>query len=395
MTDTVARDVAKPFDVLAAARDLHSAIVAAREEAEAQRRTPAPLAKAITDAGLYQMFLPKSLGGPELDPLTAFRAIEELSRADGSVGWCAMIATDVSLIAGWLPPEAARVMCGAPPDLRVAGSLRPQGRAWQTDGGYRVKGRWDFASGIDNANWLYCTCVLMDDDKPRLTPAGGPAVRAMWLPIDQAKVIDTWSTIGMRGTGSQDFEIEDRFVPADRTSFLGEKPFATGPLYNPRAALALLWVISAGNALGIARGAIDDFILLAAREASTQSTVPLRDRPAVQSRVAEAEAILNAARAYVVGAVADLWAALVAAAPDPAREILHARLAITHGIHEAVRAVDIVFHTAGTNAIHTKNPLERHFRDIHVAVQHNAAFRAHYESAGKVILGRRPADPGW
>jgi alkylation response protein AidB-like acyl-CoA dehydrogenase len=111
--------------------------------------------------------------------------------------------------------------------------------------------------------------------------------------------------------------------------------------------------------------------------------------------VGTAEAILNAARAYVVQAVNAAWQAVRNNEPDPSRKIADARLAITHAIHEAVRVVDIIFHAAGTNAIYTRNPLERHFRDVHVAVQHNSAFPAHYESAGKVLMGLRPTDPGW
>jgi indole-3-acetate monooxygenase len=119
------------------------------------------------------------MGGPELAPLTVFRAIEELSKADGSIGWCAMIATDASLVLGWLPAEVGRQFCGQPADFRGAGSLRPLGRAYPVDGGYRVRGHWNFASGIDYANWLYCPCIVMDGEEPQLTAAATPRVRAM------------------------------------------------------------------------------------------------------------------------------------------------------------------------------------------------------------------------
>jgi alkylation response protein AidB-like acyl-CoA dehydrogenase len=229
-------------DVVAAARALAPQIIAARDEAERLRRTPPALAKALTDAGLYQMFLPRSVGGMELPPLVAFEAIEELSKADGSVGRCAMIASDVAMITGWLPTETVRKMAGSPPDLRAAGSLRPQGRAWPVDGGYQVKGRWNFASGIMHANWLYCPTIVMDGDKPQPTPAGTPKVRAMWLPIEDADIVDTWQTIGMRGTGSQDFIVDDKFVPEDRTCFIAEPPVEKGALFNPRLFLVTLWV---------------------------------------------------------------------------------------------------------------------------------------------------------
>lgn len=381
--------------LLAAAKRVAPEVIHARERTEEMRQIPPPLADVIAKAGLYQMFLPRSVGGPEASPLVAFHAIEELSKADGSVGWCVMIATGVSLIAGWLKTEVLREICGQPVSLRAAGSLRPLGRANPVDGGYRVSGQWNFASGIHNANWLYCPCILMDGDKPLLTGSGTPVVRAMWVPSNAATIKDTWSVMGLRGTGSQDFVIDDVFVPGNYTCFLGDPPHESGPLFRPRLIFTFLFAQNAAHALGIARGAMDSFVDMAARDASTQSTALLRDRPLVQSRAAEAEAILNAARAYVIDTVTRVWDAACEEKPDPAPEILQARLAITHSIHEAARVVGLLFQAAGTNAIYTRNPLERQFRDIHVAGQHNAAFPAHYESAGKALLGLRPSDPGW
>ena len=382
-------------DVVAAAKSLVPLILASRDEGEQIRRVPPLVAKALAAAGLLQMFLPRSMGGPELDPLTVFHAIEEISKADGSIGWCAMIATDASLFMGWMSPEIGRQFCGQPADFRGAGSIRPLGRAYPVDGGYRIQGHFNFASGIDHANRLYCPCFIMDGEKPQLTEAGTPRVRAMWLPPEQATIKDTWSVVGMRGTGSQDFIVEDVFVPAAHTCFLGDPAAESGPLYNPRLVLVFLFTPVVANSLGIARGAINAFIELAARASSTRSTEVLRDRPLVQTRLAEAEAILNAARAYVVDSVGTLWKEVCAGVLDPALAIAQARLAIVHAMHEAVRSVDLVFHAAGTNAIYTRNPLERYFRDIHVAVQHNGAFPAQYESAGKALLGLRPTDMGW
>lgn len=382
-------------DIVAAATNLMPRIRAAREEGEATRRVPPALAEALAAAGLFQLHLPRSMGGPELPPLTAFRVIEELSKADGSVGWCTMIATAVSVFAGWLPADVGRALCGQPPDLRVAGSLRPQGQAYPVEGGYRVRGHWNFASGIAHANWLHCSCVVMDGATPRQTPAGTPETRALWVPAEAAIIKDTWSVVGMCGTGSQDFLIDDVFVPTAHTFSLGAPPQESGPLYHPRLLLVTVWTSTVANALGIARGAMESFIELATCTSSTVSPALLRDRAFVQTRVAEAEAILSAARAYVVDAVGTVWEAVCAGVPDPSRAIAQARLAITHGMHEAVRSVDLVFHAAGTNAIYRAHPLERYFRDIHVAVQHNAAFPAHIESAGKVLLGLRPSDMGW
>ncbi len=384
-----------PHDVVAAAIDLVPAIRAARDELEARRRVPPSLAQALADAGLFQLHLPNSMGGPELPPLTAFHAIEAISKADGSVGWCAMIASAVSLFSGWLPAQVGREICGQPPDLRVAGSIRPEGKAYPTGDGYRVTGRWNFASGIHHANWLFCSCQIMDGDHLRQTPAGTPETRSLLVPAEAATIVDTWSVVGMCGTGSQDFIVDDVFVPAPHTLSLAETPYETGPLYHPRFAMIAIWTSTAANALGIGRGAMDAFIELASHKGSTMSTALLRDRPFVQTKVAEAEAILSAARAYVIDAVGTAWQAICADPADPSREIAQARLAITHGMHEAVRAVDLVFHAAGTNAVYRKNQLERYFRDVHVAVQHAAGLPSHFETAGKVLLGLCPSEMGW
>ena len=382
-------------EIVRAAIRLAPAVRAARMDAEQMRQTPSALAAEITKAGIYQMYLPASAGGSETPPLVAFRVVEELSRIDGSVGWCAMIATALSLNVGRLPAEVARELAGSPADYRGAGSARAGGRAWPVEGGYRVKGQWNFASGIQNANWLYATCVMMDGDKPLLSPAGTPVLRALWVPRAQVAIVDTWQTMGMRGTGSQDFTIDDIVVPERRSRLSDAPSCATGPLYHPRAWYVNLWTPSAANALGIARGAIDALTEIAATEASTMSTNLLRDRPRVQERLAEAEAIVNGARAYVFDAVGRLWGTLCAGQEPTDREVAQARLSLVHAMHESVRAVDKVFHAAGTNAIYTRLPLERAFRDAHVAVQHAAALPGYFESAGKVLLGLRPTDPGW
>jgi alkylation response protein AidB-like acyl-CoA dehydrogenase len=384
-----------PHDVVATALKLAPRIRAIRDELETARRVPPSLVQAIAEAGLFQLHLPRSMGGPELPPLTTFRVIEELSKVDGSVGWCTMIANGACFFASRLGADVGRELFGQPPDPRIAGSLRPEGKAYLVDGGYRVQGRWDFASGIDHARWLLCTCAVMDGDSPRLTPAGTPELRYLLVPADAATIEDTWSVVGMCGTGSHDFIVDDVFVPTSHTFSFTEPPDEAGALYHPRLLLVVAWTDTVGNALGIARGAIDAFIELATYRSSTSAPTLLRDRPFVQTRVAEAEAILNAARAYVVDAVGTAWEAVCAGIPDPGREIAQARLAITHGMQEAVRTVDLVFHAAGTNALYRKYPLERFFRDIHAAVQHAAGLPVHYETAGKVLLGLRPDGIGW
>jgi alkylation response protein AidB-like acyl-CoA dehydrogenase len=219
--------------------------------------------------------------------------------------------------------------------------------------------------------------------------------RIFWVPAESATILDTWRVLGLRGTGSHDFSIADIFVLENHSSAIGALPMEKGLLYDVRLHLSWIWTATVANAIGIARGALDAFAELASTKSSTMSTALLRDRPLVQARVAEAEAILSAARAYVQAAVGDLWMRAGQGNSDLDEAIVQARLAIAHGMHEAARSVDIVFHAAGTNAVYERNPLERHFRNIHVAVQHAAALPVHMESAGKALLGLRPTDAGW
>ena len=395
-------DEAKPerksdrtFDAVSAAEHLVPVIRAARAEAEQIRHVPRAVAEELAVAGLLQMFLARGLGGPQLPPLEVFRAIETISRADGSIGWCAMIASILSARLSWLEPEIARGMVGTPADARLAGSIRAQGRARPVEGGFRIEGQWDFASGMHHARWLMCPCVIVEDGKPVLNSLGQPSIRAFWVPSSSVKLVDTWHVMGLRGTGSHDFVVDDVLVPASRSALFTEPPRHDGVLYDTRLNLAWSWTATVAHALGIARSAIDDFIALAGAKSTTMSTALLRDRAPVQAKIGEAEAIVSAARAYVFDAVGTLWRDAGLGRTDLDHQVLQARLAITHGMREAARAVDLVFHAAGTNAVYERNRLECQFRDIHVALQHGAALPSHIEAAGKVVLGLRPSDPGW
>ena len=179
-----------PYDPVAAAKALAPQIRAARDEVEELRRIPASLVKALSQAGLLQLHLPRSLGGRETDPITAYLAIEEISKIDGSVGWCAFLSSDSSIMMGWIGREAGLEIVGQPPDSSFAGSLRPQGVAFAVDGGYRVSGRWDFVSGGDHAKWLLCTCKVVDAAGPVMRRTGVQDTRTLVLPIKSVQVRD-------------------------------------------------------------------------------------------------------------------------------------------------------------------------------------------------------------
>ena len=389
MTDT------RTNDPVAAAIALAPQIKAAKDEIQAQSTLPNSLVKAMAEANLFQLFVPRSIGGPETDPITAFLAVEELSKVDGSVGWCSFVASAISIYSAWLPADVGQEMVDQPLDIRAAGAFRPTADARPLDGGYLIGGRWNYVSGSDHANWLVLNCNIVGDNGPVFDSQGGPVTRVMIVPRSVAIVEKTWHTLGMRGTGSNDVEIEETFGPNEHTCLLYEAAATDGPLYEPRTVTATGWTPFAAMGLGIARGAMDTFVRLATSSGSTTSPTLIRDRTAVQTVVGETEAIISGARAYALDAVGEMWESASRGDLDPGPQILQARLAITHAVRESVRAVDMLFYAAGTNAIHESNDLEQYFRDIHTAGQHIAALHSNFEYGGQLLLGLPHGASGW
>ena len=385
--------------MVAAARALRPQIIAARDEMDRDRRLPASLVAAMDGAGLFRTYMPSSLGGPEVDPVTAFQIVEELAMSDGSVGWCAFIAGSLSLFTGWLETPVARELFGTPPTLRGAGSFRPLGTATITDGGYVVTGQWDFASGCQHSNWLALNCVVADERGPRLNVGGPldglPELRMMTVSTEDARVVDNWSVIGLHGTGSNDVAVSELFVPDNRTFALVDQPFDQAPLCQFRSAMAVTFTPLAGHTLGMARGALNSFQELAGSRGTTMNMSLLRDRPQVQEVVGRAEAIISGARAYVLDSAGAMWEAMQSGDEHLGDRVLQTRLAVTHAVHESERAIDMLYHASGTNALRSSHLLERYFRDVNAAMMHAGGLVANFEQGGRVTLGLPAGAPGW
>jgi alkylation response protein AidB-like acyl-CoA dehydrogenase len=380
------RGEAAPSPIVTA-RAVAVQIRAAAEQIERDRRLPVPLVEAMARAGIFRLCVPRALGGGEVDAATTIRTIEELSRADGSAGWCAMIGATTGVISAYLREDAAEEIYGRSPNVVTGGVYAPQGRAVVVDGGYRVSGRWAFASGCQHCAWLLGGCVVLNDGAPRLLPRGIPDSRLMLFRAADAEVIDTWTVSGLRGTGSHDIGVSDIFVPEARSvSLLTDRARHAGPLYRfPVFGLLALGI--AGVAIGVARSAIDELTELAGAKTPTGSRRRLAERAAIQAQVAEAEAVLRSARAFLFDTVGDAWQAAVTqqAISIPQRALL--RLAATHATISAAKVVDLMYNAGGGTSVYAASPLQRHFRDIHVVTQHMMVAPPTYELTGRVLLG--------
>src|SRR6202047_1631971 len=261
-------DIQTRPDQVARARELGAEIAAAADEIERTRRIPEALLARLHDSRLFRMLLPRSAGGDETEPEVYVAAIEELARHDASIAWNAFVANSSALIAAYLEPAVNHAVFADPRSI-VAWGPPNASRARAVDAGYRLTGKWDFASGCRQARWMGAHChVLEADGSLRLNRFGRPTVRTLLFPVEQATLIDTWHTIGLRGTASDSYRVDDLFVP-EAFSTTREDPTLRrekGPLYA--FTMPGLYAAGvAGVAFGIARAMLSEFIALASRKA--------------------------------------------------------------------------------------------------------------------------------
>ncbi|MGH9631187.1 MAG: acyl-CoA dehydrogenase family protein [Bryobacteraceae bacterium] len=363
------------------------------DEAERERRLSKPVFSAMAEAGLFRMFNPVSLGGLEVDPLTCARVVEEIARSDSAAGWALFNHLSYALICARLPDEGAEEIFAESPDAVIAGPFHPPMQATLVDGGYRVSGRSPFASNCRDANWLAATALVLDGGQPRTSESGAPEVILAVLHAADCEILDTWHVMGMRGTGSDDIAVQDVFVPATRTCpLLPEfKPGShyQGPLYR----FSLMGAVAATFApilLAICRNAIDEVLALAQRKTPFGSATLLRERVTAQSKIAKAEGTLRSARTLLYDTLGEMWDRILAGKPLSIEDRAALLLATTNTTNSAGKVAELVYGVAGTTGIYTKNPLERHFRDVQVLKQHGFASESRYEAVGQVYLGLSP-----
>jgi indole-3-acetate monooxygenase len=386
MTTTIRSDSAALIET---ARSFGPRIWAMRDEIEENRRLPMSLVQDLTDAGYFRMLAPRALGGLEVDPITAMHVVEAFASVDGSAGWAVMVG-NAGFLTAYLANEGVQELLASGSDLRLAGALIPAGKADVVDGGYRVSGRWTFASGIEYCTWAVGACMVYEDGQQQFGPNGAPRVQVMFFPAGSFEVIDTWSVGGLRGTGSHDFAVAGQFVPAQRSFALTDAPVQPGPLFHSRG---LISAAMAAVPLGIARGAIEALVALAGTKTPTGGRTLLRERGMVQMHVARAEATLRAARALLIETMRDAWGSVVEGDKVGLEQQASLRLAAVHAAAGAKQVVDLMHEAGGGASIYTGNPLERALRDVHTATQHFTIQPSNYELVGRVLLGMPPGGP--
>jgi len=373
--------------LLESVREIEPVIRAHAADAERERRLPDAVADAMRACGLYRLWRPRAFGGLEVDPMTAFRVLEEVSRIDSAAGWNLQLSSAIDAMGAWFPDEGAKEIYGQP-DASFGGSFFPSRRAVAADGGYHVTGQTPFVSGAHQAHWFLGLAQVYDGDTPRLGADGAPVTLLTMCPASDALIVDNWRTLGMRGTGSHDVVMSNVFVPSRHTALLApyEKPGSAydGPLYKFTVWTAIS--VLAPPPLGIARAAIDDLLELAARKTPSYLATPLRDRITVQAAIGEAEATLGAGRAYLYEALGEVWDKALEGALIDMPGKMKLQLAATYAIAAAVRTVDLVHKAVGTTGIRDEHRFQRYFRDVHTIEHHAYISAARYESGGQYFL---------
>ncbi|WFE97445.1 acyl-CoA dehydrogenase family protein [Micromonospora sp. WMMD987] len=363
-------------------RDLLPEVAKHADEVERGRGLPDPLYDGLREAGCLRMLAPVAHGGSGLSVPDTLRVVETLATADGSVAWLVGQVALSQLIIGCAAEETVATVFADGPDVYAAGSVAPKGRATGVEGGWRVSGQWPFVTGCERAEWVYLNCVLVRGRSVALAD-GRPATRIMVLPAADVTVVDTWHTLGLRGTGSHDLAVSGGFCPDGRAVTL-----TPGTAGAQRAAMSIAQssLIIAAAASGIAQAALRDVVELATGgKRPALSATRLAASTTFQERLGEARMVAQAGRALLYDQAGQEWGA--DAGPDAALRRAQVRAAAAQATALAVRATDTAFELAGGTAVYDSSPLSRRLRDANTARQHFVASRHSYTAFGAHLVG--------
>ncbi|MGD9933060.1 MAG: acyl-CoA dehydrogenase family protein [Dehalococcoidia bacterium] len=377
-------------DLLSRVERIRPVLERCRDANEANRRLANEAYDAMLGEGLFRMQVPKAFGGMELHPADSYRVYLAVSRIDASTGWNLQIASAAAGFGVWLPEEGIAELFKSGPDMISAGTFFPPAAAAKVDGGWRVTGRTPFASGADRANWLCMPAIEMDGEGPKVDPVSGePAVMITFMPRSDLQILDTWHTLGMRGTGSNDIQADNVFVPAHMAGIvrpLIDLPAAyRGPLYR-----LFPWQGVHGEAIpsiATAEAAIDALVNLAATKTPNFTAAPLSAREITQHHAGKARGLVGAAKSYLFSSINSAYDTLAAGSVLSDEQKADCQLAGCFAAEASAKAVNLVHEAAGTSGIRLEQPFERYFRDAHTLTPHGSKSVHRYTSVGKIMLG--------
>ena len=359
-------------------------------EAESIRHLPSVVYEAMYEAGLYAMFIPQSRGGPELHSVEALIVWEEVARIDSAAGWNLVMNSQQPQLMAWLPKEGVDDMfkAGFP---TLAGAFFPAGEARRVEGGWQISGSIPFGTGCHNASWLVMAVIEMDGDEPKVNPdTGQPTSFAAFFPRNEAKILDAWDTLGMRGTGSTTYQVERLLVPDRPTASVGPlknpSPGFEGPLYRifPMNAVAGEAMVS----VGIAQAAIEAAVEVVKTKTPFYNAVPSRDQQLIQYQLGKAMAAVDASRSTLHAAINAAHQETAQTGTSLSKEVkIRCQLAANFAAEQCAEATRLVNHAVGTAAIRKEQPFERYFRDAHTLLSHGSKSEPRYASAGRLMLG--------
>ena len=384
-------EAASPEGALERARRVAVKLRAGTRRIEEQRELPPDLLEAMHEARLFRLLLPKSLGGDEIDLPTFVQVTETIAAADASAAWCLGQGSGCSMTASFLKPDIAQRLFG-PRNAVLAWGAGVQGTAIAVDGGYRVSGQWSFASGSRHATMLGAHCKIVEaDGQARMNAAGKQADCTALFSRAKAKVRDVWDVMGLRGTGSDTYEVADLFVAADETLDREslDKVVVKSALY--RLPTTIIYAGGFGGVmLGVVRGTLGDLRTLALAKTQRGASSSMRESQVFQSDLAKMEARYRAARALLHMTVSEVWNDVNAGKALTLDHRINVRLAATHAINEGVDIVAEAYRAAGSSAIFREFPFEQRLRDAHSVSQQVQGRPTHYMTVGRHLLDLPP-----
>ncbi|HZI53677.1 MAG TPA: acyl-CoA dehydrogenase family protein [Chitinophagaceae bacterium] len=386
----------KGKDLIKVASELGPVISQNIDEEENNGRLTAPVVNALRKAGFFKLFLPKSLGGLEADPVTTAEVVEEVARHNTAGAWSLMVANTTIFMGGHFPEKGIAEIFGKNPDALIAGSIHPPMKAVRTEGGYLINGRNPLISNVHEGQWIFATAFVMEGEQMKMID-GHPEIIAVIMNADDCRIIDTWHTLGMCATDSNDVEAIDVFVPdhlfCPLTPEYNPGRHFKGPLYRFPAAGANIASLLAPVSLGVAQNAINELKTLADKKTPLGSSVPIRERGVVQRKLGRAEALVQSSRAYLHDKLAKCWSRTLAGEEISLEEKAGLLLAAAHVNQSCVEATELMYTAAGTTGIYKKNKLSHYFTDAQVLRQHGFMNESRYETAAQIYLGLPPDLP--